>query len=212
MIILLYSYKLAVGSNGCFPICFCSLFLCFIATEIFFLAVKGNGRAPPAEFFNKGHAFEPGGVVGFQPNIAEIFRACGEPKVAKSVIGAISIDVVDVIWRPLACDVEPCEPCGPVVLIVYRHDDVSAVCIRDDLTGPSCIPFFWNIAPHSPPEKTCVWIVIERLAQKCLRELDWVLAIGYRHGSLPSGVIGSRVRRGGSLVAIRHAVTLYAVA
>lgn len=113
--------------------------------------------------------------------ILQILRAGCLPEVRQSVVFAVAVDVVYVIGRPVAMDVEPREPMSPVYAPVYADLDIAidVGCTSDTLQ-------MYVLVPAYPPSKHAgFWVVVKKFAQAVCAK------IGLSHEAVLS-LIGQR--------------------
>lgn len=164
--------------------------------ERYFLAVVCYSRHPkavsvPSDTLNAGSRSVSVGHV-----FAVLLLRC-RPKIAPSVIRFVPVNVVNLIFRPRAGHVEPCQSVSVVDARVYFDRYVPIVTAR-----PGALAGRAFRASNTPREKSGVCVVVENLADTLYR----YARIGSSHAVASvkgQGVVraaGRSQRFGGSLI------------
>lgn len=81
------------------------------------------------------NTFETGIIVGMLPYISHVFRLCRFAEIAETIIGSDTINMIDLLFRPCARDVEPSETVQFISPTVDASLQVSAPVQRaNDIT------------------------------------------------------------------------------
>ena len=132
-------------------------FWCIKPSDKCLHAVSANARAPSFATFYLRHAKKPACFVA-RMRAALILYITGSryvSKVIKSIILRVSVNVVDVVFRPFAGHVKPSKPAGAVSPFVHGHNTVPVgACVANNNTGHNFSACF-----YPPHKKTGVWAV-----------------------------------------------------
>jgi len=125
-----------------------------------------------ASAFDPEYPFEPGFIVGAHTRIGPVFDFGRRPEVFRSIIGFISVDMVDFDGNWMPTGEKPDQAVRPVVFVVDTDTDITAAIDRPgSSSGEKNTPpdehglcpemFFW---PASPGKNACFRVVVQYLA------------------------------------------------
>ena len=155
--------------------CLVGLFLGFVAADVMRLVIDGHASAPLTRMFDPIQASVTILVVSLGL-IGAILDMSSSAQVAPSIVGWISVDVVDEMSRPLSGLVSPYKLVCPDGLIKEPDFD-SAVLGRDRVTGN--VADFHSATTDAPAQFAGFGVVREMFAHKFwinVRHADIVLA------------------------------------
>lgn len=102
------------------------LLFCRESAYVDFLAVNHYARSPLQSIAGLRHTLKPSCVVAAKnPAVLVVDPTCYGPQVAPAVIGPITVDVIYIFIRELACHVQDCEPMSAVLGAIKVDVDVA---------------------------------------------------------------------------------------
>lgn len=135
-------------------------FLGVKTTKVDYSLVMSNLRLPAAVCFfhprKPPNSFQSMFVAGFA--ICSVLTVIRFAQIAKSIVSAISIDVVNLLFRHDASDVKPREPMGCVRFPVQLDENVSSVFFN--VTSKLAYSHLWS--RRLPIKLAGVWFISQR--------------------------------------------------
>jgi hypothetical protein len=125
------------------------------------LSVDPNLGPEPAGSRINGHALEPGSVPFADGTVSLVLSGSSDAQVGDAIIRPVTVDVIDLIGRPLAVDVEPREPVSAVVLPTDHDQSVSGASSSCDITDLA----LRAERPNAPPKLTGCGVVIQKVSK-----------------------------------------------
>ena len=107
-----------VGASG--------IFLIYEEPQVRSFPVVTNLCAPTIVILVKTNAPVLTGVAAICA-VATVLRACRRAQIVESIILPISVDMVNLVWRQLACHKEKSEPPGPVYFSLELNHTIASV-------------------------------------------------------------------------------------
>ncbi len=166
------SSKLPMQSVGRFSPSCRSLFYCLKAANTPHLAVHSNVGVPCLALLAPRNALYSRGIVDSDLGIPGILAFSTESKIIDSVVGWLSIFMVQVAWWLLSMVQPPCKPVGGVVQVADIHLKVpmsmrSPRWLACESRIPSLINTLKTRAQLSflPYHLSRFWIVVQNLAK-----------------------------------------------
>ena len=141
-------------------------------------AVFRNPRVPQIPLKIEGHANVSGCIILLNRLVASVVARTGLPKIGNPVIGPVAINMVNLVLRPCAIEIQPCQTVRRVASAPLNLNvDVSCDFGRksSDVARVPSIPPFGMSRPHSPSENAGFWIVFQDRAQKICRQIGAIL-------------------------------------
>lgn len=134
-----------------FTVCGVSKFFCLKPPQIGLLSCNRDLSHPWTLFavFNRANTFESRFIVFLYRRIRVILTAICFPQVRNPIVRTVQVAMVNFIFRPLPCHVQPCEAVGKVCLPVNPN-----ISVADPAVDVSC--HFSNsdfMASLYPPSK-----------------------------------------------------------
>lgn len=160
--------------NGSFAICSMSFFLGMKAPKVNDFFVVLNARLPattrilhPRQFAN---AFEAMLVRGFA--VRPVLAVCRQPQIFKSVVRAISVDVINLFSRNCASNVKPDQPVRGIRFSKNLNVHIAATI---EGPGPRANP---NLGARPVPmKKSCFWVVAKQVGEFIVCQHSQILPV-----------------------------------
>lgn len=137
-----------------------SFFLGVKTPKVDYSLVMSNLRLPAPIFFfhprKPPNTFQSVLVAGFA--ICSVLPVIRFAQIAKSIVSAISVDVVNLFFRHYACDVKPREPMGCVRFPVQLDVNVSSAFFK--VTSKLTYSHLWT--RRIPVKMASIWFIPQR--------------------------------------------------
>ena len=133
---------------------------CVIAAQN--LSVKLNRRDPSSPF--AVYAKNPALALALcRPEILQVNGSRNVSQVAKGVVRPIPIFVVDVVLRPIASHVKPCQPMASIGLGLESYLEIPQRIKASSDCADRCGPVSASL--NDPRKNAGFWVVVKKLAQ-----------------------------------------------
>lgn len=181
--------KLPEEFSGCVSIGIVRSLCCFERTKVFLSSVQEDRRLP---IVHKLNALKSRFVRPVTSGVHRILRPGSQPQVGNPVVGTVSIDVINLVLRPIAVNVKPSKPMGHIRFTVDSNGNMATGSPAFiGMPAASNLSRLYLISSDTPPEKTGFGLVIKKRMQALLGNDSF----GCRHGAgLPSGDSGWRIK------------------
>jgi hypothetical protein len=154
--------KITVGLVG--------LFWCGECSYTLGLPANGNLGKPSTSFLYARNAFKSGGIRLPDSLILTVLRGCGFTKIFPFVIHLIIVDMVNLIFRPFTCLVQPSNSIGHVLGSKNTNNPAEFTFGFSFVSGPVANFHIGRIGCF-PLKKSGLWIIVKNLTDFIGREI-----------------------------------------
>lgn len=153
-------------------VCGACLFRGIEQTKISLFSAVTDICAPFLALLAKVNSTNAALVRVWRGSVDLVFGSGDMPKVCPSIISFRSVDVVDLLCRPISGHVQPHQAVRAVCLGVYFDVDVSlGIGATGFCASTAGIPHLRHLRPISPREKSGFWVVVQHAAQFVRRQI-----------------------------------------
>lgn len=144
----------------------------------------------------KSDAEKPAPVVDVRPPVAHVLAPRGLSQIAEAIIRRIAILMINVLGRPLARHVKPCQPVSEIEAMPFDAD--LNISVRHGVArhffGATAVPILRPLRVVPPSENSRLRIVIEKATNLVSRQISLFNARHVSSSVVPTPVDLTRSR------------------
>jgi len=146
----------------------------FIVSQRYLFSFPHNRRVPKAALFMKVNAFVPRRVIAVLGSVPFIFGVGRKPKIGKSAIRPIHVNMVDLTRWPFSSHVKPSQTVREITSIVYGDYQIP-LRANDPARGPavSSIKMLGRHSSVSPNKDARTGVVMKKLPKRSHADVDF---------------------------------------
>lgn len=182
MIWSIVSNKTAMKFYDSYSTGLCGFLASLIKTKVMHFLALVYASAPHSALWIKGNSGKSRRVVSLFAFVTGIFRTGGFAQITKTVVVSDTVDVINLILRPLPGHVKPRQTMGVMIRAVNLDVKVTPSVKSSFAANPASIPSRRKSRTPAPNKNAALWIIIQNVTQKLRRE--WSCLHGYAHLSL----------------------------